>query len=562
VFARVLAWVLGRSPRELALFAALLCAPSLGNGLQADDHALRLKVQREHAHPLRLFYLGPESIARGRANGALAWWTSPEIGGEFLRPLASLVHTIELRAFRDASWPLHAVNIALYALCVWLAAGLYRELLPSARVGGLAALLFAIDEAHAISVGWMSALNTLLALAFALSALALHVRARHERRSGFVIASAACTALALLAGEAGVWALAFALAYALAHEKGPLRPRLTSVAPQLAIGALWAAFYLAGHYAPHGTSLYRDPAKLSSTLAEGVLDLPLWLTTLFGPSVVGLNVLVPEPVGRLWALPTALAFGAAVAPVLWRSAHARFFALVTALALAPLLFTLPSDRTTLGASFGAFGWIACALTDGAPGAWARLRRGLLITAHVVLALLAFQGSLRAIGSFERGRLQIDPFLVPGEHIMLLRAPTELMGMYALAARQGLPNMPASLHTLYTGGAALQVERIDARTLELSAARGWGYTPIERLFCAKHQLPGRGEERRLPSMTVRVLESTAGGAPQRVRFELPEALDARRWLIWNDAGVERFALPKIGERVSLPALDVFRAIGPG
>jgi hypothetical protein len=544
----------------LALLAALLCAPSLGNGLQADDHALRFKVLAEGGRPLHLFHLSPEAVARGRTTGAFVWWASPELGGGFMRPLASLVHSIELRLFPDVQWPMHLARIALYALIVWLAAWLYRALLPSARVAGIAALLFTIDDAHAIAAGWLSALNTLLALSFALAALALHVRARREQRASLGVAGAGCTALALLAGEAGVWALAFPLAYALAHEAGSLGARLRSIAPQLVLGALWAAVYLAGDFAPRGTSLYRDPSSPSSLLA-GLFDLPLWLTTLLGPSVVGLDVLVPEHVARLWALPFALLFGWAAAPVLWRSSSARFFALLTAIALAPLLFTLPSDRTTLGASFGAFGWIACALGEAAPSVWARVRRGLLITAHVVLALLAFSGALKSIGSFERGRLKLDPHLAPAQHVMLLRAPTEIMGMYALAAAQVEKRAPASLHTLYAGGEALVATRIDARTLELSAARGWGYAPIERLFCKKDHLPTRGKVIELPSMTVRVVASTADGAPERVRFELPEVLEARKWISWNDGGVEPFAPPAIGESVALAPLNLLKAIGP-
>lgn len=564
-----------RSPWLLGLLACALSLPALRLGFQADDYIVRWQVEHG-AEPWRLFRASPEMIAEGRETGALAWWTSPQLEIEFFRPVTSLMHAAELTLWPDTPVWMLLINILVYGACVVIAARLYRKLAPTVLIASLAGLMFAIDDAHAQSVGWISGRNTLLALLGALLALAFHVAARERVRArssgalGYALASTLAVMFALGSAEAGVWSLSFVIAYAFALEDGALLARIRSIAPQLAVGVLWAAFYAASGFGLKGSSLYRSVSAPLQALGQGVLDLPLWTTSLLGPSLIGAGILVPESTARLAALPIALVMLWLTLPALRRSRECRFFALATALSLLPLMMTLASDRVLLGTSFAAFGWIACAIADGfahsgnTPSARQRWTARVLIFVHVALALLLYVPMLRTVHRFESGRRAITEVIAPGRDMILIATPIELLSNYVGAALQRVkdpPPIPRSLHALYSGGSELWLERTSANSLDVTATRGWGYTPVERIFCNVEDMPKAGDEVRFQRMTVRVLENNARGMPQKVRFELPTPLESaeRVWLTWQGDHPVRWTPPAIGQRVRIAPLDMLKAM---
>jgi hypothetical protein len=227
---------------------------------------------------------------------------------------------------------------------------------------------------------------------------------------------------------------------------------------------------------------------------------------------------------------------------------------------------VPSDRVCFGAGFGAFGLIATVMATPPAHAPTRIgfRRATLLALHVGLALLMYYGQLTGVRRFENGR-RVLAAASPGDHdVVLLNTPIELLANY-VGAEMDRPRhrgpVPRTLHQLYSGGSALTVTRIDARTLDLVAERGWGYTAVERIFCAKHEMPGAGDERHFPSMTVRVMEETADAMPKRVRFIFPTPLEAadRTFLVWKGTRPERFAVPAVGERVEIPGHNALSAL---
>jgi hypothetical protein len=145
----------------------------------------------------------------------------------------------------------------------------------------------------------------------------------------------------------------------------------------------------------------------------------------------------------------------------------------------------------------------------------------------------------------------------------LRSPVELLSGFALASLElhGRP-MPRALHQLYVGGSELSIERTELRAIEVTAARGWGFAPIERLSCGPDGMPRVGSNIRVRGLTVQVLESTADGRPQRVRFAFPTQLEApeRQWLVWREGGPAAWRPPRLGERSTLAPLPFQRALG--
>ncbi len=556
-----------RAPLGLFLFTFALCLPALRYGLQADDLVFPWNLERG-APPWAMFEIeaGPGSLMRER--GFLAWWDSPHVQGRFFRPLASLWHSLDFALWPNAVWLMHLFNVLLYAGAVGIAARLYRRFAPAPAIAGLAGLLFALDDGHALSAGWIAGRNTLLALLFALLALEFHARARETPRFALAAASVLSVALALLSAEAGVWALSLLVSYAIAIEPGSLRARLRSIAPALAVGAIWAGIYVSLKCGMRGSSFYRDPTQPLSALVQGVLDLPVWFCELFGPGGFPYALIFPTLSVRLAAIPAALALFWLLWPALRSCRECRFFALSAALCLAPLMFTLPASRVLLAPGFGALGWVSCSIAEGraAHNLAGRVRAGVLFALHAVMAGAFFVSGLGATQPVTYGSEVIARVAQPGRDVILLQTPVELLSWYALLAltmQARADQAPRSIHQLYAGKSELWAERIDARTLDIEATRGWGRTAIERVFCPPEDMPKPGSEVRLGAFRARVLESTEDGMPKRVRFLFSSALESpeRQWLFWDKNRPVAFTLPRVGERLRLAPVTFFSGLRP-
>jgi len=552
------------APALLGALAVVLSLPTLGLGLQTDDHLLMMRLE-EGATATDLFTAVPERVREQREHGVFAWWSSPEFEIRFFRPLSALSHALERALWPDAAWAMHMVNALLYGLLVTVATLLYRRILGSGSIAGLAALLFTVDEGHALAVGWISSRNTLLAAFFALLALLLHIRGREQSALVYRIASPICTGLALLSGELGLSALTLLVAYAGWMEGGPRRARWSALGPHAGVALIWGAVYVAQGYGVHETGWYRDVrAEPLASLLQAVLDLPLWALAQLGPSIASAATSLPATAVRLVALVLVLPILALMIPSLRASRHARFFATAMLLSTAPLCTTMPQDRVLVCASFGAFGWIACVLEDRAREAsriW-RIGTRALSTVHLVVAPLLFIPMLRSLDGVERASRALADAIPDGARdVVVVNLPMELLSAYAPAMllRAGEPR-PASLHQLYAGASELTVERIDDRTLDVTARTGWGRIPFERLFASERHLRSV-ESAAAAGLHARVVERLADGRPLRVRFAFADRLEAagRHWLIWSRAGPVAWKPPANGAREPLrplAALEVF------
>jgi hypothetical protein len=301
-----------------------------------------------------------------------------------------------------------------------------------------------------------------------------------------------------------------------------------------------------------------------------VLDVPLWLVSLVGPSLVGASALAPPASARLVALLVLLPLLVGLVFGLPHSKQNRFFMLGALLCLPPLFTTLPQDRLLIAASFGAFGLLASFLEASLLSAsWSM--RGFahaMAALHLGLAPLLFLATVNTNAGIERGTQAIVAAVdalprAPERHVIIVNTPVELLTMYSTVILRHPPatHLPDSLHQLYTGVSELVAERIDANTLQLTAARGWGRIPFERIFCAAHYMPRAGAEIDLPTMHVSVLEANEHGMPYRVQFRFPNQLEApeRAWYTWQHAGPRPWHPPALGERITLPALEFVNAL---
>jgi hypothetical protein len=549
-----------RMPAVVAALALLLALPSLASPLQSDDYPLVARLN-EGVSPWAMFSLTPELLASSKQAGRMAWWSGEQLAVRFVRPIAVLSHRLDHALFGPLAWPMHLVNALLYAAVVALAALTYARLLAAGATAGVAALMFAIDDAHAGAVGWISARNTVLACLFALSALSLHMRGGRARWLAPL-----CTGAALFSAEAGVAALPLLLAHALVLEDGALSRRLRGLIPHVLVAAVWASVYVSLDAGVRGAGWYRDPrAAPLDVVVQGVLDLPVWLWSQLGVSIVsGLTTLPVTPVRLLCAV-LVLPLLLALRPALRSSRPARFFALAWLLCLPTLWTTVPQDRVLMIASFGGFGLLACALRALGERAskLGRAARWVFVVPHLVLAPLMFVPTMGNLTGIDRGTLALARAATTEEDTVIVNSPLELMTLHAYHLRKahGLGDGPQSLHQLYAGASALKLTRVDGRSVELSAERGWGHAPIEHIFgSARHLRALATRPVELRAFTARVVATTDDGRPQRVRFTFPTQLEhGRTWLSWQGKQVVRFTLPSPGQSVALAPLRLASAL---
>jgi tetratricopeptide (TPR) repeat protein len=210
--------------------------PSLGGPFFTDDHAYVVDNAALRTVPLdrpwRLF------VER----------TNPF---EYL-PLRDLSYRIDLALFGEVPAGFKAHNLLLYALCCWLVWLTTTELVrffepdtvvsrhepgraTPAWVAAIATALFAAHPAHVESVAWISGRKDLVSGVGGLAALWCFVAGvRRDRRTGWLVASVACFALALL-GKATVLPLMALVGILLL---GVARARRHGLGALVAVGAM------------------------------------------------------------------------------------------------------------------------------------------------------------------------------------------------------------------------------------------------------------------------------------------------------------------------------------
>lgn len=575
-------WVArGRFPWRLVGVGALLCLPAPWVGLQLDDFPQRMIMLGKASAdlpPLEVFSTldgSPERSARFVEEGFLPWWTPAEARFRFLRPLAAASMWLDYQLWPASPWLMHVVSLGWYALLVLVAAVAYRRFLGAGWVAGLAALLFAVDDAHGTVVGWLANRNALLASTAALAALVTYDRARRDGSRWAAVLTPFLVLAALLSGEIGLGVVAYLGAYALFFEQGKFRARLAALLPSALAVLAWLAVYIAGGYGVSGSGFYLDPlSRPLAFLAALATRIPLLLFGQFSPVPVDAVAVVP-PAQALGL--TVLALAALVpgillfAPLLRLDRRARFFAAGMIAAAVPVAATLPASRLLFLAGFGGMGLTAQLLAGfwdreewlPASNVWRRFASVavvLLILTHLVLAPLLLPlttFSMRSYGDASIAAIGALPVEVvdPARDLILLNAPDSLTyTSYANAIRDaaGLP-LAKRVLGLTGGPTALEVRRRAEKELEIFAADGLLNGPIGKLFRPLDQPFVQGEVRELSLFRVEVLTGGTATGPVRLLFTFRKPLEdpTLAFAAYEGTGFRPFTPPSVGETMTLP-----------
>jgi len=585
---RVLVRLTGRrGPLLLALLAALLASPSLNVGLLFDDYAHQLAIQGREGflgalgtrwNPFKFWDGDPEHTRVLMDHGITPWWTYPGIKATLWRPVTVLTHHLDYWLWPD--WPvlMHVQSILWFAGAIAVVALLFREVLGRTWPAGVAALLYTVDNAHAVPVAWIANRNTLLAVLFGVLSILAHVRWRSRASPRWMVVAFLAFVLSLLAKEEGIATTAYLFAFAVFLDRDSWRRRAASLLPYAVLLVGWRlAWALAGGGIEGvGPYAYVDPLSkpllyLRNVLAWGPPMLwgqwglpPAEATFLFGRD---------GPHWPLWCATVLLLLtaGTLMTPYLWRNRTCGFFLVGMVLSLLPVCAGIPGDRMLFFPGIGGMGLLATffhVLRSAAPhpalsSLWRRAAGALSIFFIVVHGILA--PVLLSIGCawpfgpkslLEQVMVRVPEGVdVENKDVIVVNLPFVLFAAYLPITRAlaGQP-LPRCTRILSPSFAAVTLTRTDRRTLRVRPDPSYFAVQMDRLFRSQEYPFAVGDRVELSGVTVEVQELDGAHRPSEVDFHFAVDLDDASlvWIRWRDGSFVEFRPPAVHERVELPA----------
>lgn len=590
-------------PWHLALLAMLLCTPSLWLGWQFDDDFHRAALKRPELplisrSPAELYaFIEGDQLANRQAvvMGFLPWWSHEGLRLAFFRPLAGFTLWLDYRTWPESPWLMHLHSLVWLGAVVVVATLLYRRMLPAAWVAGLAALLFAVDDAHALPAAWLANRHAMIGVFFGLLTLIAHDRWRRDGWKLGTVLGPIAFGLALLSSESAAATGAYLVAYALFLDRGTWKKRLWALAPCTVIGALWWLAYKGLGYGAAGSGWYIDPGAEPARFTKAV--------ALRAPLLLAWQWLVPSDLQWSMSPQTAQAVGVAtlgflaiiglvLAPLVKRDPVARFWMVGMVLSLPPACAAYPSGRLLLFAGIGGMGLLAQFVAavvenvDRPPGRlWRRLPTDALCVALVFIHLvMAPRGLVRAAGSFKGTGRELaraaaslpSDFAATFQTTVIVSTPAYAVFTYSSLMRfvQGDPLRGRTL-VLGSANRPIEMRRQDERTLLLRPEHGFLGPPgppeaphqavqllfderrmfldVDRLYRDDSPMTV-GRQIGMFGVTADIAAITADGRPAEVAFRFAMNLDNPhlRWMKWEDGVYVPFDPPAVGETTTLPA----------
>ena len=569
---------LARHARPLAFaLAALLALPSLTSPLLEDDVGHRVMLGRLLPNltwgPLDLydFIGGPgRPVTALREHAVVPWFAADDLKLRFFRPLSSLLLATDVRLFGEHTWASRLHSLAWFLGCLLGASVLHRRFLPGPEAG-LATVIYAVSVGHLMPVSWIAARYAVISTAFSLLAFWLHIRGRADGSAIPGRLAPLALALALLAGELAVGAVALVTAWELFGRRDPIGRRLRALVPFAVVTVAYAVWYVAGGFGVRGSGAYVGPDRG----LEGLISVGRHFLILLGelaaatPSdAVAAATSSAQTVAALWG-------GLAVISVwvLFRLSRAelderqlaavRWMTVAAAGAVAPGSLGIPGGRVLTLALVPASGAVATLLLAGLAAVrkdrLSKPARLFVVTALVGLSFghLVAAPVLRGLLGVVLTRLAVE------QHEQAARVPTcdgvmviataadPVIATYVPATMVFRHRGPARLRVLSLAPADHRIENVtrtgfDLVTLDSDRPRSlW-----ERLF-RSGPLPA-GTRVTMSHLDARVIEDRHG-LPVRVRFDFGEPLDSPGLCFreWRDGAVRPFAPPKPGETRDVP-----------
>lgn len=566
----------------LAVLAAVaLTLPSVRVGWLLDDHYQRLVMTGQRLLPdwgrsqwdLFKFLDGnPDHAGQMMDMGFIPWWTWPHISAGFWRPLSVATHWLDYHGWPRAAWLMHVHSVAWYGLLAGLAAVFYRRMLGLTCAAGVAAMAYAIDDAHGFPVGWIANRNAVIAACFGFLTLIVHDAWRRSRRRWGAVVAPLVLAMSLLSAEAGIATCAYLFAYVVFIDASPRRQRAWSLVPYVWVVVAWRAAWSLQGYGTVGLGLYTDPLhEPGRFFLQAIQKAPILLLGQWGlpPSDLA-AFLGRRALMGLWVLAVLVLAGLAVAmwPRLRHDRVAKFWAGGMLLSLLPICATFPSDRLLFFVGLGAMGLLGMflqavvgerGLVNGTVvGRCTRMVAWSLVAVHLVLApaMLVLRAAFPAGPERVQRQLYVSTPLdesIATQEVVIVNAPSASNAMYLSVLRVLAGQLPP-LRTRVLAPAVpwVDVRRVDEQTLAIRAGEGYLGFLFDTLFRDDRHPFAVGEQVRIAGMAATILELTDDRRPLEVLFRFDRRLEdpLYRWLFYKDGEFLPFSVPAVGQTVRL------------
>ena len=568
-----------RAGRTALILAAVLAFPFCFTGLFADDYMQQLVLEGNAVVPTTKWELftfangDPAKLMPLILRGPYSWWTLPEIKFSFLRPLTSGLAQLDTFAFGRAWFFHHLHSLAWYLGLVAVVTALLRRSLGAASpIAAIAAILFAIDDTHAVIAGWVANRNALIGTVPVLLGVLAHLWWRERGQLLGLPLSLLLCAVGLSGGEPALGAIAYLIAYELTAAPGTRRQRALALLPLALLGVAYIAIYKAMNAGAYGSEMYIDPLREPARFAT--LGVPKFF------ALLGAQFLATT--ADLWLVfvpgrPVLVAFGV-VALVLmivltrrvWPKLDEterkglRWLALGGALSLVPVLATFPLNRLLLMPSIGGSALLATVLFHGWKAMDDRLLRysaRLLFFTTVVIALVSWPSAafVLNLGADEQVRAATQTKLPDDEmggRVFVFVAPDPMASLYVPLIRvwHGKPGAKQFVTFSFAPWAhrltrktpnEFELEVVDGRLLE---------TVFEQLMRSSQFPLPVGTKVRLDGAEVTVLGLNEG-LPNKLSIRFDEEPERGSYTLasWEDGMLSRLKVPAVGETLDLPRL---------
>jgi hypothetical protein len=568
-----------RLPLAAAVMAAVAMLPALSGGFQFDDWFHRVTMLGYgDTRPIQVFvqYIDRAHNLSQIEFGTMPWWGSPDLHQAFLRYASTLTMLLDYRL-----WPNHPALMHLHSL-LWLSAAvlaaalLYREVLGATWIAGLAALMYALDGAHAVPAAYLANRNALIACCFGFLSLLGFVRWRKRGQQRARWLSVVMLALSLGAGEMGLATAAYLFSYALAVDRDRIRARLMRLLPHGGVLVAWALIYKLGNFGSQGSGFYLDPLHNPLGFAASFCERAGFL-------LMGQWTPIPAEMSMAYAPGSAAAlhlslFSYAIAallvllflPLIVRDRVARFWGLGALLSLVPIAAVGPENRLLGFVGLGSMALLAeltqfvIAPTSVAPAprvwrgfAWAAT--AILLLDHLIaapflgIARIDYQAKVSSRMMHALASVPSDP-QIASQDLVLINPPDHISLVTAIWAVRRLDNlpMPRHLRALSSGG-TLEVTRVGPRSLRVRFIGGFFPTAFSRFLRSPNDRFSAGQRVELPGLSVTVESLDKHGDPAEVlyKFAVPLEDPSLRWMRWHNGVYAPWTPPDMrhSERIS-------------
>jgi hypothetical protein len=550
-----------RLPVAVAILAAIGMLPALTGGWQLDDYFQRATLLGYgDSKPINTFiqYIDRAHNLSQMDFGTLPWWGSPDLHQAFLRYASTLTMMLDYRLWPNYPALMHLHSLLWLSAAVVAAAFLYREVLGATWVAGLAALMYALDGAHAVPAAYLANRNALIACCFGFLSVLAFVRWRKHGHATTRWVSVLMLALALSAGEMGLATAAYLFSYALTVDRDGIRARLMRLLPHGAVFGAWVLIYKLGNFGSHGSGFYVDPLRDPLGFAGSFCQRAAFLLMgQWSPLPAEMSMANAPGSSAFFHLSVFSFVVAAIVAVLFiplvvRDRMARFWGLGALLSLIPIGAVGPENRLLGFVGLGSMALLAQltqALFAGSfvpsvPRVWkgfAWAATLLLLLVHLVaapllgIARIAYQANVSSRMKRAIASVPSDP-QIASQDLVLINPPDHIYLVTAISTVKRLENLPTPRHmrALSTGG-TLEVTRVGPRSLQVRFPDGFFPTAFSRYARSPNERFSVGQHFDLPGLSAAVEALDAQGDPEQVLYEFPVPLEdsSLRWMSWHD-----------------------------